>query len=274
MTLTRDQQRLFKIDAEIIDLRYLYEREKMREIELGKTTLLMSRAFKNRLEVAVRVRTKLAKAMQDNPSQRKTYEIELQRRLEARENAYADMQKLELQVQELGLALLINPADEYKREELRFAMHEIPIQKRRIKACERSYMHWAGKEESVKVSKIENKLPRGYSAKEDITKLYGTMPQNQEIVDAVRKNLTPQDVLGNDPNWAPQQAVNDASLDLLSQFSGDKQMEMPPEEIEAQEILELENKLAHLKRPRIVINTNVVAQNNNETINTETPKEE
>lgn len=277
MALTRDQQRLFKIDAEIIDLRYLYEREKMREIEIGKSTLLMSRVFRNRLDAAVRVRTKLAKAMKDNPTQRKTYEIELQRRLEARETAYDEMNRLSGQLRELTNTLTMLPNDAYTLSEFNRLAHEVPIQKRRIAACERSYNSWAGKTApKATMPQLDNKLPKNYDVQEDITKLYGTMPMDQEIVDAINKNKTPEDILGSNPNWS-KKIENNASSDLLAQFADSEQednvMQMSPEEIEDQRILELENELAKLKRPKVIVNTNVVAQSD-EVVSTEVPKEE
>jgi hypothetical protein len=226
MSVSRDMQRLMQLDAKILDLEYLYTRELMREQELGKTTLLMSRVFKNRIVLIQRARTKLAQAMQNNPNRRKTYQMELTIRKDELDEAREELDKLEKQIGALGLQGGLS-GSEYEASEMRRLSREIPVQKRRIASKLRAYENWAKKDSMVPVRQTRSRIPKGYDAEEDAKAIHGDMPYDPEILKGINKTLTPKDILGKNPNW--DKPENNATLDLLSSqpiYNSDEKKEL------------------------------------------------
>ena len=68
-----DRVKLMRMDEDILNLEYLYTRELMREQELNKKNLLMSRGFKYRLDNLKRARNKLKQAISHAPTKRMNY---------------------------------------------------------------------------------------------------------------------------------------------------------------------------------------------------------
>lgn len=199
--VTRDKQRLMQLDAKILDLRYLEERERMREATLGKTTLLMSRVFKNRIVTLERARNQLAKQIANNPNQRATYQMELSNRKQELDDAREELDRLEKEIAALAPTAIGNSNNAVAEEMQRLA-HEIPIQKRRIASKLRVYENWAAKEDKVPLRKVYNKLSKSHDAEEDAIKILNPT------------QLTAEDILGNNPNW--KKPENNATIDLIS----------------------------------------------------------
>lgn len=193
------------MDAEILDLRYLYEREKMREIDLGKTTLLMSRAFRNRIDVLVRARNRLAEVVKTKPTQKRTYQIVLNQKKDDLDDAVLNLEQIDRELKNIATAMLVAPTDEQLQYRFKELSHNLTAQKRRVSAKERAYVDWCKKSEFVPNAITRLKMPADYNPETDA----------QEIV---RTDLTVEDILGRNENWntSMKDAVNKTSIDMIS----------------------------------------------------------
>jgi len=173
------------MDSQIVELRYLYERERMREIELGKTTLLLSRGFKNRIDTLVVARNRLAKAIKDHPTQRAAYSYELAVRKEKLDNAEAELDKLKLEVTQMGVSMALCSTED-TRFRFRELCKELDTQKRRARAFERGYLNWLSKRDLIPARRAYNMLPKDYNEEEDAQAIYGQLPVDEEIKEAIK----------------------------------------------------------------------------------------
>lgn len=228
--VTRDMQRIMKIDAEILEMQYLYVRELERERELNKHTLLLSRGFKNRIDVMRRSRNHLMKLMKDKPSQTKTYNLELTKRKEELEDAYTDMRGLEKDLKNKSIELLVHYSDE-KAAEFRDVSSEIKKQRTRISNKERALENWAKKSELVPERQTRNRLPKEYDVNKDIDAIYGQLPIDATIEQAAKNYQNP---LEHTEGWN-RKVVNNASIDLLTRPEEKKFIPQKTEEELAQE---------------------------------------
>lgn len=210
--ISKEQARLMKLDAEILDLRYLYERERMREIDMGKRTLLLSHAFKNRLDAAIRARNRFAGAMKIKLTQRTSFAIVSVQKKEEYENAVKELEILNSNMRNIAAGLLINPGNPDEEFKFKEICHEISIQKRRVVMRERSYMNWLKKDQYLPIHKY--KIPEVEEENIDTEK---ELVENELLTENhnYASQKTVEDILGNDPNWT-RKAENNATIDLLT----------------------------------------------------------
>lgn len=204
--LSRDMQRLIAMDAKIAELEGLYKRERERELDENRHTLLLSRGIKNQILVMNRARNKLASMLRDKPGKNATYSIELVRRRENYENAIEDKKRLEKEIEGAGLAHLVAQTKESERR-YKELLAEMKPQLARISMYQRSLTNWTKKKPSDLSNRLlRNKLPKLYDPLKDAKafevekdeSFYGTGPMDEEIVEYVKEYNNP---LKNDPNW-------------------------------------------------------------------------
>lgn len=212
MKLTREMQKLMQLDREILDLRYLYERERIREIDIGKNNILMSRHIKTKLDRLVHARNNYARIVEMKPSRRNTYKIELAVRRAKLTDAIEELNRLTEQYRALGAILLVQP-DEYKIREFKDLGKEIVTQKRRVGASQKAFDNWVAKDQ---LATPINDLPMNYNAEKDFISYDEPLDKVSEQEIKPEYQRTAADILGKDPNWLPEKAVNNATLELLS----------------------------------------------------------
>lgn len=167
-----------KIDLEISDLKYLYERELRTEALEDKHMFLYSRAILNRMDNMIKARNMLALSMRSAKNTKQTYYLELQYRKEAVEAAQRDLAEVNTQYEEAVQAMVVSQSENNKAQMLMY-QREIPRQQRRIRDKERAVQNWLerGEEKCQKIS--NNKLPKLYNAIKDAESLYGQMPKDE-----------------------------------------------------------------------------------------------
>lgn len=133
--------KLMRLDAEILELRYLHERELMRESELNKHTLLASRGFKYRIENLLRARALYAKSVKLAPLKSMTFAMELANRKNEVEVAVEELGRLKQTIASMGAALMAAPSENslYEFNELK---KELKAQELRIRNKERAVTNW------------------------------------------------------------------------------------------------------------------------------------
>lgn len=183
MSLTRDQQRIIKMDTEIMELRMLYEREIQHEIMTEKHTLLLSRGIKNRIDKLVRARSVLNNAAKERTSKGASFAIEMAQRREAVENAKKDydytVNSLAAKIDELKqlVALKIEPSEELNYQ-VKYLTREIPKSATVLRNKERALQNWVINGEVHALRNSKDKLPKNYSPVEDADRIYGQLPDN------------------------------------------------------------------------------------------------
>lgn len=213
----RDFQRILRIDEEIHLLTINYESMRQSELLNGKTTLLLSRGIKHRLDTMVRARIALAKSMAVAPTRSKVFNDELAERKRRLDDAHAELPIL---AQTLLGAIAEFRADNNPQTKLAMkeAEFEVRRQKSRIAAYERSYVAFSKREKTLPIRLSRSILPKGYKPEEDAAAIYGNMPIDNTIAAAVTQPRRVEDTtLGQTEAFKDnRKAVNNASLDLLS----------------------------------------------------------
>lgn len=223
MAITRDQQRIIKMDTEIMELRMLYEREVQHEIMTEKHTLLLSRGIKNRIDKLTRARNLLNNAAKERVSKGASFAIEMVQRKEAVANAQADydytVSSLAAKLEELKQLSLLNiePSEELDYQ-VKYLTREIPKSATVLRNKERALQNWVINGEVHALRKSRDKLPRGYSPEEDADKIHGQLPDN----------IVTQTVLGviNGTYKAPEEELYKLNTKVdLSMFTRPEELE-------------------------------------------------
>lgn len=200
-----------KMDAEIVELRYLYVREQTREIELGKRNILMSNVIKAKMDRCIRARNVLAKSVKDKPAQRVSWQLEEVARRNRIEDAEVELKELGKQYEDALLQALLNPSDDANFK-VRDLAHEIGIQKRRVVNYTRAHTNWLKKEQLVKVRETRNKLIPEYSVQQDIEEVL-EQPIDENILKGIalyeNSKETQEDIKYTEI------PINNATFDLL-----------------------------------------------------------
>jgi hypothetical protein len=180
----RDMQRLTKIDEEIHSLQISYERQRQHEILAGTTHLLLSRGIKYRLDRTIKARKLLAKAVAGNPSRKTVFYAELQERKLRLDAAIAELPEL-LQLQEGAAANLVLDKSPANIVAFKDAEFEVRRQKARITAYERSYTTYSKRGDNIPEKQTRSVLPKEYKASKDVYAIYGQLPIDSTIANAV-----------------------------------------------------------------------------------------
>lgn len=229
MSLSRDQQRIVKMDVAIMELRYLYERELQHEIMVDKHQLLMSRGIKYRIDKLVSARAQLQSSMKSRMTKSNTYAVELAQRKEAVDNAQKQVDEIisklasklhELQQME---AVGVKPT-EAQVYEYKYLIRDLPKARMTLVNKERALTNWLvdGQIHALRMSK--DKLPKQYNPEEDAVAFYGPAPDD-EIAQAALAHSSFDITQVPDYNKKPE---NSATLELLEQFENTKkEIEQP-----------------------------------------------
>lgn len=211
MALSRDQQRLIKMDVEILELRYLYEREVMKEIELNKHNLLLSRGFKHRLDKTVKARAILANSMKDRMSSKASFAITYAERKLAMDEAQMQvdqiMKTLANKFQDIKTASALKFDTSLMQYELKVLTKDLNGARTVLRNKERALVNWEASGELHARMQSHDKIPKDYEVEKDVDAIYGSMPNN-EIMNLIKMRAEGIDLS------APK-AVNTTTLDML-----------------------------------------------------------
>lgn len=158
-----NRQKLMRIDEQILNLEYLYQRELLREAELGKRNLLLSKGFKYRLDSLYKARTTLIKATGMNASKELNYTLVLAERKAAVDEAEQELEVLKQQQVNAGANALLHRS-EYYVNEMKDLNKEIIRQEARIRNKKRALNNWIDKAGNVTTN--ERKISANYNAEE------------------------------------------------------------------------------------------------------------
>lgn len=202
MGLTREQKRLVAMDAQILELKYLYEREVQREIVLDKHTLLLSRGFKYRIEKLERARRILAASMETRFSKEATYQVELAIRKNNLLEEEEELERLRKEITRLATEMVTNPTEQliYEFKEL---TREIPRQNMRIRNKKRALNNWL-LADSCRISNESTRVSKAYNAEKDADKIHGALGNNDIVATAIahREEVAKyENPLEADPRW-------------------------------------------------------------------------
>jgi hypothetical protein len=219
-----NKQKLMRMDEQILNLEYLYERELLREKELSKHTLLLSRGFRFRLENLYKARQVFVKATGSKVTNEMNYAMTLAERQEAYDDACDELEHLRESHEKAAALVLIQKSDVASNNYLDLG-REIIKQEARVRNKRRALDNWINKQGMLATQ--EKKLARSFDAEEEATAInerseYMEQQNNTSKEDPKEKynkyitNLQHQD-----------KVENNATLDLL----------MRPEETE--EVVEI-----------------------------------
>lgn len=144
--------RVQKLDEEILDLEYMYQRELAREREVGKTMFLMSRGFKYRLDKLREARKLLRQAISNAPTIRANYIKILSERNAAVQDARDELGSLEVQLKDLMVSALMQATDE-KVADIAILQSAIKSQKMFILHKENAVNNWIKRESLTQARK-------------------------------------------------------------------------------------------------------------------------
>jgi hypothetical protein len=140
-----NKTRLAKLDGQILDLQYLYQRELDREATLPSKTLLASKGFKYRLDNLYKQRDTLRAFTRNAPSLAQTYAEELSRRntaVDIAETAYKIAEKKYIsKIEEITLSGL-TPDNEL---DLKILRRDMGAARSLFRTKERSVSNWLAK---------------------------------------------------------------------------------------------------------------------------------
>lgn len=216
MALT-DQKRLIKLDEQIIDLEYLFTRELMREEELNKHTLLLSRGLKHRIDKLRSARAMLRKKISKAPTYSASYHAVLAERKEELRVHEDELSRLKKDYETAMARMLFDKSEENATEVIELS-RAIKSQKTRTLNKERAVQNWMRRITVVKIP--ESREMRTTNIEQDLKRLgYNPEPIKVEqfAINVTPKQQTPEDILGSNPNWNLCPAVNSASLELITQ---------------------------------------------------------
>lgn len=190
-----------KMDGEILELKYLYERELKEEIMQEKSMFLCSRGIKHRLDKVIKARNLLCANMKNAMNSTHTFTLELAMRKDAVRKAEEALKYLHKDINDAATllatlqlggsdsALAENASFHYKR-----LCRELPIAERRIRDKERAVNNWLerGKEKCQKMS--NDKLGKFYDVQKDVDALYGQLPASdtKDALEAINANNVPK----------------------------------------------------------------------------------
>lgn len=194
MATTRDQQRLMKIDGEIMELKYLYEREVAEEIRTDKSMFLCSRGIRHRLDKMIKARNLLCANMKGAMNSSHTFTLELAVRKEAVRETEDDLARLHVEINDaatLLATLKLGGTDSKHADNAAFhyksLCRELPVAERRVRDKERAVNNWLerGKDKCQKMS--DAKLGKFYDVQKDVDALYGHLPENdvKDVLEAI-----------------------------------------------------------------------------------------
>jgi hypothetical protein len=195
----KDTTRLLRLDERIVDLEYLYQRELMREQELNKRTLLMSRGFKYRIENLRKAREKLRKSMSRAPSQEMRSMMILAEKKHALEEAQKELEYLKNGYKNLMTQVMVTKDDYIAQQALDMAS-EVRKQQSRVSGYELSVTRYLERSSTKETPRARHNPER--DAKQILN-------STKEI-----SQRDPRELLGQDPNW--NRTAASVSMDSIS----------------------------------------------------------
>jgi hypothetical protein len=200
-----NKQKLMRIDEQILNLEYLYERELLRECELNKHTLLLSKGFRYRLDNLYKARQMLVKNMGVSATREMNYKMTLAERQTSYDDAIAELDRLKTQQINATAEMLFHQTDYYKQQYTEINK-EIIKQEARIRNKKRALDNWVDKAGNVQTT--ERKLPVQMDAEEIANTIIKANEAYQKHVDVLKINEKPEnnatlDLLMNPANTTP-----------------------------------------------------------------------
>lgn len=212
---------------QIEEVEYLYNRETMRERELNKHTLLLSRGYKYRLDKLYAARSALRKLVGRAPTKEMNFARILREREIALEDAKEDLQKLTLEHTSKGVEMLLHNQDPHKLLDFTLLSKEIITQKNRVRGRQRSLDSWIATGASTKPRNYRDAKTPEADAK--FINRFGAKDSDSTNRIGMSINDT---ALARDINWTPVTDAMTSAIDMLNAGPATK----PEIDIDEQEV--------------------------------------
>ena len=192
---TRDTARLLKIDSEMLELEEKINDTLRTESEMERTTFLRSRVYKYQYDKLKRQRANLQRSVSAKLTRRQTYSMILEERKRAVVEVEKEIADVKRNIVQIGANFMAYPT-ENAAEELKIQNKYLNTLKLKFYNKERAVMNW--------LAKSEQELPERRSTASNL------------IVKELKKNRTPEEILGHLPNWnLSSKAVENNAGELL-----------------------------------------------------------
>jgi len=246
---------LARIDAEIMELRSLLEYQLQKEASEGKRTLLVSKGIRYRIKNLETKRGALQRRYRSAPSMQMTYAVELANRENALRVEEEELARVKQSLDDLLLRQTIQSLNEDVNltSEIRAISKDIEGQRTRVRNKERALVNWIAKEDLItKAACKEQEREFVFTAqgiKDTVKQLEHECLSDSNI--SLEEKLNTSSI-SRDPRWNGA-VVNNANINLLSQFEIKDSGETISFELSINEEVERQNAEARKIAPRVVL---------------------
>lgn len=231
----RDVARFIKIDAEMIEVEYEYNKALEYEQETGKKTLLRSKTLKYKYSQLQRMRANLERSVSGRISRTQTYSAMLEDRKIAVLEAQAEVDYIENNIAQLGARALVMPKN--LEIQLEFGVQRAALRSAKIILGnkERAVMNWLRKsEQSLPIPRID-RMKSNYGKWKEELKEKVKAQDNRDDIDftlrvepvEINPNVTnvPFDLLASSPKYDVIDEIPDSAIEPTVEELETRQLE-------------------------------------------------